>query len=136
MAQKREKDGRFGGTDGSAPAVELPDPRKLAGHLRSLGLQLEREVPGLMIGTGVPSDAQSFELRCIALQDADQGKGIGTAVMERLTDFADERGLAMRLTPSDIYGGDVERLHVFYARHGFVPLDDEQLIREPRSEND
>lgn len=135
MAQKREKDGRFGGS-GSTPAVELPDPRKLAGQLRSLGLQLEREVPGLMIGTGVPSDAQSFELRCIALQDADQGKGIGTAVMERLTDFADERGLAMRLTPSDIYGGDVERLHVFYARHGFVPLDDEQLIREPRSEND
>lgn len=129
--QPRENDGRFGRKAGSAPEVELLSPRELAGKLRSLSLQLEREVPGLMLGTGVDSDARGFELRCIALQDRDQGQGKGTMVMGRLVDFADERGLSIRLTPSDVYGGDVERLHVFYERHGFVPLDDEQLIREP-----
>lgn len=131
--QPRENDGRFGRKEGSAPAVELLSPRELAGKLRSLSLQLEREVPGLMLGTGVDSDARGFELRCIALQDADQEKGLGTKVMTRLMRFADERGLSVRLTPSDIYGGDVGRLREFYARFDFEALDDERLIREPRT---
>lgn len=130
--QPREPDGRFAAKSGSAPAVSLPDPRALASALRSLSLRLERETPGLMLATGIPNDAQSFELRCIALQERDKEQGKGTAVMERLVQFADERGLAITLTPSDVYGGNVPRLRQFYARFGFVELDAEQLIRYPQ----
>lgn len=127
--QPRENNGQFGRKAGSPPEVELLGPRELAGKLRSLSLRLEREIPGLMLATGIPSDARSFELRCIALQNGDKGQGKGTAVMEQLVQFADERGLDITLTPSDVYGGDVARLRVFYARFGFEELDDTQLIR-------
>jgi GNAT superfamily N-acetyltransferase len=80
-------------------------------------------------------DRASFGLRCIAIDEARRGQGAGSRVMNAITRFADEEQLRMSLTPSDAYGGTVERLHEFYRRFGFVENADftvpDELMREP-----
>jgi hypothetical protein len=49
-----------------------------------------------------------------------KSKGLGTEFMRTLTDLADQIGYKIILTPSNAYGGDVERLKTFYQRFGFV----------------
>lgn len=58
--------------------------------------------------------------KIVVPEDA-QGSGIGSSVMEEIISYADERGLAIALTPDDTYGGDVRRLEEFYKRFGFIP---------------
>jgi hypothetical protein len=49
-----------------------------------------------------------------------KNKGLGTEFMNTLTSLADDLGYKITLTPSNAYGGDVERLKEFYQRFGFV----------------
>ena len=58
--------------------------------------------------------------KIVVPEDA-QGSGIGSSVMEEIISYADERGMAIALTPDDTYGGDVKRLEEFYGRFGFIP---------------
>lgn len=52
---------------------------------------------------------------------ADQrNSGIGSAVMQLLTERADEAGVRLALSPSGAFGGTVSRLRGFYRRFGFV----------------
>ncbi|HYD81263.1 MAG TPA: GNAT family N-acetyltransferase [Paucimonas sp.] len=50
-----------------------------------------------------------------------QGRGIGTAVLERIFEEADERGLPIRV--GALKGSDSNR---FYARHGFRKVAEEE----------
>jgi len=47
--------------------------------------------------------------------------GIGSKVMNDLTDKADAEGAIIALTPDNTYGGSKTRLTQFYKRFGFVP---------------
>jgi len=137
----RDTDGKFGNKVGGAPEVVLAPPtddRTRAKALRRLALTVEREHPGLMVGfqMGHRPGPPSFSISCIAFEaSGGRGKGAGTAAMGRILAHADDTGQRVSLTPSDAYGGDVERLHQFYARLGFERnidsgLDDE-LVRYP-----
>lgn len=49
-----------------------------------------------------------------------RGQGVGSAFMNDLTKIADDNGWKITLTPSDSYGGNVNRLKKFYKEFGFV----------------
>lgn len=69
-------------------------------------------------------DDSSIEIHMIAVQKDDQGGGRGSEAMERIVDFADERGLRVSLTTGQRDDGfgttSSARLKKFYKRFGFV----------------
>ena len=57
----------------------------------------------------------------IQVEKANRNKGLGTAFMQDLTEFADLKGMQIRLNPSDELGATSKgRLEKFYKRFGFV----------------
>ncbi|EGX57534.1 hypothetical protein SZN_22456 [Streptomyces zinciresistens K42] len=68
----------------------------------------------------------------ILIPESERGKGLGTHVMEHIIAVADLRGVPMKLSPSDTFGGDLDRLHAFYRRLGFVTNTQRGEIGAPR----
>ncbi|MET8746142.1 GNAT family N-acetyltransferase [Streptomyces hygroscopicus] len=68
----------------------------------------------------------------ILIPESERGKGLGTHVMEHIIAVADLRGVPMTLSPSDTFGGDLDRLHAFYRRLGFVTNTQRGEIGAPR----
>lgn len=70
----------------------------------------------------------------------ERGKGIGSAAMARLTEYADATGQRIALSPSADFGGSKPRLEKFYKAMGFLPNKgrsrdlsvSETMIREPK----
>lgn len=56
----------------------------------------------------------------IVIPDASRNRGTGTQVMQRITDWADQNGRTVALSPSGDFGGNKSRLNDFYKRFGFV----------------
>lgn len=77
----------------------------------------------------------------IVVPKENRNSGLGTKVMNRLTQYADKVGKPIALTPSKDFGGTVSKLKEFYSRFGFVPNSgknkdfrfSETFIREPRT---
>jgi GNAT superfamily N-acetyltransferase len=67
----------------------------------------------------VPRYYDSIYLSMIEVPDDLKGKGIAKAFMKDLTDFADEQGLIITLSPTDRFGSDLERLKNLYFNFGF-----------------
>lgn len=61
----------------------------------------------------------------IVVPEDKRGQGIGSRVLEDLTDWADRHNIVLGATPSDAYGGDVGDLERFYRSFGFVDNDGE-----------
>lgn len=61
-----------------------------------------------------------IELSKIVLPKQERGKGTGSKAMMMLTDYADESGQTIILTPSSDFGGSKGRLVSFYKSFGFV----------------
>ncbi|MBW5800689.1 LPD38 domain-containing protein [Halomonas elongata] len=81
-----------------------------------MAARLREEFPGLkldLMGRGQRVTVS----RVVA---PERGQGIGSAVMQRLTDWADASGRTLALTPSSDFGGNTKRLREFYQRFGFV----------------
>jgi GNAT superfamily N-acetyltransferase len=66
-----------------------------------------------------------LELSKIVVPKKSRGEGIGTELMQKIVDFADQTGKDVRLTPSTSFGAtSTDRLKKFYKRFGFVKNDD------------
>ena len=72
----------------------------------------------------------------IVVSKENRGKGIGTKVMEEITDFADNENLRIALTPTKDFGGILTKLNKFYSGFGFVKYKGyefrETLVRLPK----
>lgn len=99
------------GTMYSVPQVQQQTAREFAASLRE-------ENPGLkidLVGSG-----KVVTLSRIVVPDDARNSGTGTAVMQRLTQWADQNGNTLALSPSGDFGGNKARLGDFYKRFGFV----------------
>ncbi len=99
------------GTMYSVPQVQQQTAREFAASLRE-------ENPGLkidLVGSG-----KVVTLSRIVVPDDTRNSGTGTAVMQRLTQWADQNGKTLALSPSGDFGGNKARLGDFYKRFGFV----------------
>lgn len=86
-------------------------------NVAALSDELMAANPGLKLDIGIDS---SGVMRLSRIISPEQGSGIGSAIMQKLTDFADQTGTRMALTPSGDFGGNVRRLRDFYKRFGFI----------------
>ena len=80
---------------------------------------IESEFSGVDIWLSYDKFTDSVVLSKIVIDKKLRGKGIGSAVMKRITDFADSNGMKVVLTPSSDFGGSVGRLKRFYKGFGF-----------------
>lgn len=84
----------------------------------TLQTQITSEFDGVDLSITGKGDAVT--LNKIVVPEDQQGTGVGTSVMQRVTDWADQNGKRIALTPSKDFGGTVKRLKEFYKRQGFV----------------
>ena len=108
------------------------------GHtLAKLQTLLEDEFKGLKLD--VSDSHGNISLSRIVVPKDARGKGVGTSVMERITQWADANGKRITLSPSADFGGSKPRLVAFYKRFGFVENKgrnadlsvSDSMIREP-----
>ena len=83
-------------------------------------------------------NGKHLELSKIEVPKRLRGEGIGTELMNKIIDFADQTKKDIRLTPSKSFGAtSVGRLKDFYKRFGFVKNDDyayrDTMVRDRKS---
>ncbi|MGQ0335673.1 LPD38 domain-containing protein [Halomonas elongata] len=83
---------------------------------KDMAARLREEFPGLKLD--LMGGGQRVTVSRVVAPE--RGQGIGSAVMQRLTDWADASGRTLALTPSSDFGGNTKRLREFYQRFGFV----------------
>jgi len=59
-------------------------------------------------------------LESIVIPKDKRGQGLGSIVMQRVIEWADDNQYILSLTPSADFGGKVTKLRKFYGRFGFV----------------
>lgn len=96
-------------------------------------LQKKYDVSLSFTSAGTPG---YVNLNHIAIPKNQRNQGVGSAVMRKLTEAADQNSWTVALTPSDLFGSNVRRLEVFYRQFGFVISRDksttETMIRYPQ----
>ena len=108
----------------------------------SIAQKLEAEFPGLDLD--LYDTKAGYILSKIALPKEERGSGIGTEVMQRIVDMADQEGKMIALTPDSAFGGSKGRLIDFYKRFGFVANKGrnktfdfrETMVRYPQTNED
>lgn len=61
-----------------------------------------------------------ISLNKIIIPEEQRGTGIGSEVMQKIVDYADENQKIISLTPTEDYGGKKSKLIKFYKKFGFV----------------
>lgn len=73
----------------------------------------------------------------IVVNKDSRSEGIGSKVMKEICNYADKNELRIALTPSNDFGGNVNRLKQFYKKFGFVQYKGyefrETMVREPKT---
>lgn len=80
--------------------------------------KLQSEHDGLKLS--IFGNGQNVTLSKIIIPDGSRGAGIGSQVMNKITEWADQNQKTIALTPSADFGGNKKRLGEFYKRFGFV----------------
>ena len=79
------------------------------------------DMDGIAITLYDDNNTNSFELSAIYIPKSLRGQGIGGELMTRITDYADQVGKIINLTPSTDFGASsVSRLKKFYKQFGFI----------------
>jgi GNAT superfamily N-acetyltransferase len=76
--------------------------------------------PGLRLWMA-PTGSGHLRLSEIVVPAEQRGQGVGSRVMQEITDYADANGMPVALSPDGAFGGSVRRLKEFYGRLGFRP---------------
>lgn len=93
---------------------------------------LMEEYPGIFVE--VPDITHPMRVETIHLPKHMRRQGIGSEVMRRLCDHADEIGSRIILEPSDSFGTPKTVLVQFYRRFGFILRDVETMVRSANPE--
>jgi len=100
-----------------ARTLTRDDVQSFAGGLAAkAGVTLEMSGP--IKGDG--SNAPIVVLNVIIVDQSDRNQGLGSAVMDEVSKWADEQGVIIALTPGSDFGSSVSRLRRFYMEFGFA----------------
>lgn len=77
--------------------------------------------PNVTFSIRVSSELNNVSLELISVRRNMRCIGLGRKAMFDLLEYADEHGVTVTLTPSDVFGSDFDRLIGFYVELGFVP---------------
>jgi len=95
----------------------------ISAEVKNLQTQLENlyKEEGLELYMYYSKNTNTIEISKIALEKQNQKKGTGSAIMKKITDFADSKNIILTLSPSTDFGGSsVSRLRSFYSKFGFI----------------
>ena len=110
---------------------------------RSARAQKASELADLWKSRGIKSALSERDsvitLNRIEVPEGSRNRGLGSSAMRELTDYADETGKTIALSPSADFGGSKKRLEQFYKRFGFAPNKgrardlsiSETMVRQP-----
>jgi GNAT superfamily N-acetyltransferase len=75
-------------------------------------------------------------LHKIGVPEEYKNQGVGSKVMQILCDFCDQYNLIFKLSPTDAFGSEIDRLTNFYKRFGFnIEENSDEMIRYPKNYN-
>jgi GNAT superfamily N-acetyltransferase len=119
------------------PAARMTKGLPVGMSIKSID-ELAAKYPGVKIDAFVTKD--NLNLSRIVVPKEMRNQGIGTQVMTDLSEYADNIGKRITLTPSSDFGGNVKRLKEFYKDFGFVEnkgknkdfSTSETMYREPK----
>lgn len=114
-----------------------PDIFKQGISVKDLQSQLESEFDGVELSIGESNGVVTVSK--IVVPEDQRNVGTGSAIIQRVTDWADQNSKTVALTPSKDFGGTVGRLKKFYKQLGFVENKgknknfevSESMLREP-----
>lgn len=82
---------------------------------------LKREYPDCNIALFYRASSNSMNLTVIQIPPKRQKQGLGTAIMNKIADYARANGISVTLSPSTDFGASsIDRLKRFYKGFGFV----------------
>lgn len=112
-----KSDGRFANDNLLADAAVPRMRQVVARTLDDLRGKLEQ----IGVSTAIGEGRSGINISKIVVDKDSRGEGIGTQAMRLITDYADQTGQRITLSPSTDFGGtSVGRLTAFYKRAGFV----------------
>lgn len=83
----------------------------------------------VVIPSGIPEDMREDTRELVDLESLERGNGHASALMHQVTAEADRTWKTLILTAQPFQEGmSQEQLERFYARHGFVRIQDEPVI--------
>jgi len=106
------------------------------GGLSQFMKHFEKKYPGVELW--ISERGEAITLSQVVIPKGERKKGIGTAIMKALFEYADGKGSVIVLTPSSDYGGNKAKLKVWYSSLGFVKNKNykysETMIKYPGEE--
>lgn len=91
-------------------------------ELRNFEYALEKKYDiELRLALSTDNYEKQFILLCNILiyRKTERHKGIGTATMKEIIEYANQNKIPIALNPSDIYGSDLKKLIRFYRKFNF-----------------
>jgi GNAT superfamily N-acetyltransferase len=83
-----------------------------------------------------PVTGNTIVLENLVVPSPKRRKGLGSDVMRRLTEAADQENWILLLTPDSVYGIPRHKLELFYRKFGFVKnssaVSTETMLRSPQ----
>jgi len=70
-------------------------------------------------------------LKLIKIKKSQRRKGYGDAVLDDIILFADKHNVRVKLWISNVYGMDKKILSEFYKKHGFVLINNDEMVYYP-----
>lgn len=101
-------------------------------HVKNLYKSLHSEHPDVKLGLmAFPSN---IHLDTLIVPEEKRGQGIGSSIVNRVTQTADTLGVSTTVSPSTNFGTDRRTLTRFYKKHGFSPRygSNKDMIRRPQ----
>ncbi|MEV7641339.1 GNAT family N-acetyltransferase [Streptomyces rubiginosohelvolus] len=90
---------------------------------------IQTKYPGVCLQLGIDRGPH-LVLFWLLLPESERGRGLGTQIMKHLITAADAHDVPITLSPSNKFGGDLDRLHTFYQRLGFAPNHYQPITKE------
>lgn len=98
---------------------EIEDKEKLQAEVKQLEHRLEAKYPGIEnLDLSYQSNG-ALHISSVKVHIGRRGEGVGTAVMEEIIKFADDKGLVITLNPEPEWGYK-KKLIQWYKGHGFT----------------
>lgn len=79
-------------------------------------------------------DGDFIRLQFILIKKSQRHKGIGSAVMYEICNYADKHNVRIKLTPTDMFGAEIRRLTAFFRKHNFFLIEKEnkEMVYNPK----
>ena len=95
-------------------------------------LQYKNVLQKLILEHCTDETGEYILLLLIKIKRPAKNNGWGSAVMQDIIKLSDHHNVQVKVWVSSIYGSEINRLHGFYEKFGFISITDGDMIYNPK----